>query len=180
MADETTTPDAAEPIPADAAPPAADASELGALKARLAATEAELNNYKLKLADFDNTRKRLLRDAETERKYAAEALAKDLLPALDNLDRAVDAAKRAGDTGPLATGVSATVAQLLDALKRHGVVRIAVEPGTAFDPNLHQAIMQQPSADFPPGSVLQVLQHGFTMHDRVLRPASVLVASEGN
>ncbi|MBY0456349.1 MAG: nucleotide exchange factor GrpE, partial [Gemmataceae bacterium] len=146
MADEP-TPEA--PTDADAT----SASELTATRAKLEATEQELNNYKLRLADFDNARKRLLRDAEVERKYAAEALARDLLPALDNLDRALGAAKLAGDSGPLATGVSATAVQLLDALRRHGVTRIACEPGAEFDPNLHQAVMQQPTADFPPGRV---------------------------
>jgi molecular chaperone GrpE len=151
--------------------------ELDATRARLAATETELNNYKLKLADFDNARKRLLRDLEVERKYATEGLARDLLGALDNLDRALEAARRAGDTGPLATGVSVTASQFLDAFKRHGITRIEVAPGTPFDTNLHQAVMEQPSTEFAPGQVVQVLQNGFMLHDRVLRPASVVVAA---
>ena len=122
-------------------------------------------------------RKRLLRDAEIERKYAIEPMARDLLPVLDNLDRALEAAKTAGDTGPLAMGVAATVTQLLDILRRYGVLRIECPPGTVFDPNLHQAVMQQPTADFEPGQVVQVLQQGFTIHDRVLRPTSVIVAA---
>jgi molecular chaperone GrpE len=154
--------------------------ELDALRAKLEATELELNNYKLKLADFDNARKRMLRDAEIDRKYAAEALARDLLAALDNLDRALDAAKRAGETGPLAAGVSATAAQFLDVFKRHGVVRIEVAPGAALDTNRHEAVMEQPSAEFAPGQVVRVLQHGFMLHDRVLRPASVAVAAAEN
>ena len=158
------------------APPVADA-ELAAVRAKLDATEAELNNYKLKLADFDNARKRMLRDAEVARKYATEPLARDLIEALDSLDRALDAANRAGDTGPLAAGVSATAAKFLDALKRHGVTRIECAPGAVFDPNLHEAVSQQPGTAFPPGAVAQVLQHGFLIHDRVLRPASVVVAS---
>ena len=157
--------------------PLEETSELVAVRAKLDATEQELNNYKLKLADFDNTRKRLLRDAETERKFAAEPLARDLIAALDNLDRALDAAKRAGDTGPLAAGVSATASQFLEVLKRHGITRIACEPGTALDTNLHDAVMQQPGTAFEPGQVVQVLQHGFMMYDRVLRPVSVIVAS---
>jgi molecular chaperone GrpE len=165
------TPDApAEPI-------TAEAIELDAVRAKLAATELELHNYKLKLADFDNARKRMLRDAEVERKYATEPLARDLLAALDNLDRALAAAKRAGDTGPLASGVSATATQFLDAFKRHGVTRIEVAPGSAFDPNLHEAVSQQPGTEFEPGRVVQVLQQGFMIHDRVLRPASVVVAA---
>jgi molecular chaperone GrpE len=152
-------------------------SELEALRAKLSATEQELNNYKLRLADFDNARKRLLRDAETDRKYAAEAVVRDLLPALDSLDRALEAAKRAGDDGPMAAGVAVTVGQLLDALKRHGITRIEVAPGSKFDENFHQAVMQQPGTDFEPGQVVQVIQSGFMIHDRLLRPASVVVAS---
>jgi molecular chaperone GrpE len=151
--------------------------ELDAVRAKLSATEQELSNYKLKLADFDNARKRLIRDAEVDRKYATEALARDLLAALDNLDRALDAAKRAGDAGPLVTGVSVTAGQFLEALKRHNITRIEVGPGTAFDPHLHQAVMEQPGAEFAPGQVVQVLQNGFLLHDRVIRPASVVVAS---
>lgn len=171
MPDETPDP-LAEPV-------LAEPTELDAARAKLAATEHELNNYKLKLADFDNARKRMLRDAEVERKYATEPLVRDLLPALDNLDRALSAAKRAGDTGPLATGVSATAAQVLEALKRHGVMRIECGPGTAFDPNLHEAVMQQPGTEFEAGQVVQVVQQGFMLHDRVLRPATVVVASGG-
>jgi molecular chaperone GrpE len=170
MPDDNTT----NAIPVD---DAATAGEVAAMRAKLEATEQELNNYKLRLADFDNARKRLLRDTEVERKYATEPLARDLLNALDNLDRALDAAKRAGDTGPLATGVSATAAQFLEAFKRHGITRIECAPGTPFDPNLHQAVAQQPSDEFAPGQVVQVLQHGFMIHDRVLRPASVIVAA---
>jgi molecular chaperone GrpE len=154
-----------------------DQTELEAVRSKLNATESELNNYKLRLADFENARKRLLRDAETEKKYATETLARDLLAALDNLDRALSAAKTAGDTGPLVTGVSATASQFLDVLRRHGVTRIDCPPGTPFDPNLHQAVMEQPTVDFEPGQIVQVLQQGFLLHDRVLRPASVIVAS---
>ena len=152
-------------------------SELDAVRAKLDATEQELNNYRLRLADFENARKRLLRDSEIERKYAIEPLARDLVAVLDNLDRALGAAKTAGDTGPLAMGVAATVTQLLDILRRYGISRIECPPGTVFDPNLHQAVMQQPTADFEPGQVVQVLQQGFTIHDRVLRPTSVIVAA---
>ena len=87
-----------------AAPP--EASELDAARAKLAAAEKELANYKLRLADFENARKRLLRDAEVERKYAAEPFAADLLAVLDNLDRALAAARQAGDDGPLAAGTT--------------------------------------------------------------------------
>jgi molecular chaperone GrpE len=157
-----------------------ETTELESVRSKLNATEQELNNYKLRLADFENARKRLLRDAEVERKYATESLARDLLAALDNLDRALGVAKTAGDAGPLVSGVSATANQFLDILKRHGVTRIECPPGTAFDPNLHQAVMEQPTSDFKPGQIVQVLQQGFMLHDRVLRAASVIVAKAAN
>lgn len=159
----------------DASAPAADPA---ALQAELDKAQRQVNDYKLLIADFENARRRLAQDADRQRKYAQEPLARDILAALDNLDRAVEAAKKAGDTGPLVQGVSATASMFLEILKRHGVSRMDVAPGTAFDPNLHQAVSQQPTNDYPPGSVVQVLQHGFTLHDRVLRPASVVVAAE--
>ena len=160
-------------IPVDSVPLA----ELNEVRSKLAAAEDELANYKLRLADYENARKRLLRDAETQRKFAAEGLIRDLLGALDNLDRALGAAKAAGDTGPLATGVSATATQMLDVLKRHGVQRIEAGPGTPFDPNVHQAVSQQPTNDYEPGAVTQVVGTGFTLHEKVLRPAMVVVAT---
>jgi molecular chaperone GrpE len=158
-------------------PTAPEAQEFEAIQLKLTSTEQELNNYKLRLADFENARKRLLRDAEIEKKYASESLTRDLLAALDNLDRAVSAAKAAGDEGPLVAGVSATANQFLDILRRYGVKRIECPAGTDFDPNLHQAVMEQPSSEIKPGHIVQVLQQGFLIHDRVLRPASVIVAT---
>ena len=153
-------------------------SDADALRQRLEATEQQLDNFKRLAADYENARKRMARDAEVAKRYAAEPLARDLLTPLDNLDRALDAAKKAGDKGPLVAGVSATASQLLDVLRRHGVTPIECGPGTPFDPNRHQAVMQQPTNDHEPGQVVQVLSHGYLLHDRVLRPATVVVASE--
>ncbi len=148
------------------------------VRAELEKAYRQIAEYKLLLADFDNARKRLLQDAERQRKFAQEPLAHDLLATMDNLDRAIDAGKKAGETGPLAQGVHATISLFLDVLKRHGVTKMAIEQGTPFDPNRHQAVMEQPTNDIAPGTIFQVLQHGFMLHDRVLRPASVIVASE--
>jgi len=152
-------------------------TELDVVRTKLEAAERDLDNYKLRLADYENARRRLLQSAEAEKKYAYEPLAKDLLTALDNLDRALEAAHKGGDRGPLATGVSATASQFLDILRRHGVTRLECLPGTEFDPNRHEAVMQQPTNDYEPGQVVQVLQQGFLLHDRVLRPATVIVAT---
>lgn len=152
--------------------------DAGTLQARVGALEKQVGDYKLLIADYENSRKRLSADAERQRKYVYEPLVKDLLTALDNLDYAARAAESAGDAGPLGKGVAATVQQFVDILKRHGVTRMDIPPGTPFDPNLHMAVMEQPAADVPAGSVVSVMQHGFSLHDRVIRPASVVVAKE--
>jgi molecular chaperone GrpE len=182
MADNRNTPEAEAPVTADG--PAADsAPELDDAREKLAASERELQDtvtlLKQTRADFENYQKRAARDREEERKYAVAPLARDLLPAFDNLQRAVDAAKQVGEQGPLVQGVAATQAQVLQIFGRHGIKPIEAlhQP---FDPNRHEAVMQQPSADHPPGTVLQVLQQGFQIHDRVLRPASVIVSTQPN
>ena len=100
----------------------------------------------------------------------------DLLPALDNLERATAAAQQAGEKGPLVQGVAMVQNQLLDVFRRHGVTVIDAQ-GKPFDPHLHEAVMQQRAADRPPNTVLQVLEKGFMHHDRVLRPAKVIVST---
>ncbi len=160
--------------------PAKPQSELEALQGQLRAAEKQRDEYldlaKQTRAEFENYQKRFQRDLATERRYAQVPLAGDLLPALDNLERAIAAAAKAGDTGPLAQGVGMVLGQLLDVLKRHGVTRIEAE-GQPFDPNLHQAVMQQPAKDKPPQTVLQVLEPGYMIHERVLRPARVIVSA---
>jgi molecular chaperone GrpE len=152
--------------------------DLETLRARAQAAEREraelLDLLKRTRADFENYQKRALRDLAEERRYAHGSLALDLLPVLDNFDRAVAAANKAGESGPLMQGVAMVQTQLLDLLRRHGITPIDAE-GKPFDPNVHQAVMQQP-ANVPANTVLQVLEKGFKIHDRVLRPAKVIVS----
>jgi molecular chaperone GrpE len=160
--------------------PDARGAEVEALRAQVKAAEQARDEY-MNLAararaDFENYQKRNQRDLAVERRYAQTPLAGDLLPALDNLERAIAAAQQAGDQGRLAQGVGMVHAQLLDVLRRHGVTRIEAQ-GKPFDPHLHQAVMQQPSAEHPPNTVMQVLEHGYMLHDRVLRPARVSVST---
>jgi molecular chaperone GrpE len=103
-------------------------------------------------------------------------LAKDLLPVIDNLERAVAAARQAHDSSSLAQGVGMVVGMLHEALRRHGIVRIEAE-NQPFDANLHEAVMQQPNAEVPANTVLQVLESGYLIHERVLRPARVIVST---
>jgi molecular chaperone GrpE len=128
-------------------------------------------------AEFENYQKRNQKDREQERRYWYTPLALDLLPIFDNLDRTLAAAKQAGETGALVQGVAMVQGQFLETLKRHGITRIEAD-GKPFDPNVHQAVVQQPSADHEPGTVLKVLEQGFMNHDRVLRPAKVMVSSK--
>jgi len=161
--------------------PVHEPSELERLRTQLRNAEQTRDEY-LQLAqrtraDLENYQKRTQRDLAVERRYAQMPLAADLLAPLDNLERATAAAQQAGDKGSLAQGVTMVVAQILDVLRRHGITRIDAL-GKEFDPNLHQAVMQVPTAEHPPGTVVSVLESGYLFHDRVLRPARVAVAVE--
>ena len=183
MTATNSTPPAGETTPeATSAPGAAETGRPDSpmdFKAQIKKLETERDEFKSLTmrtrADFENYQKRATREAAQERRYAHGPLALDLLPILDNLDRAVAAAKQAGEVGPLVQGVGMVQSQYLDALKRHGITRIEAQD-QPFDPNLHQAVMQQPSEQ-PANTVLQVLEQGYMLHDRVLRPARVIVST---
>ena len=151
--------------------------ELERLRKTAAEAEQFLDLAARTRAEFENYQKRIQREREQERKYAFGPLALDLLPILDNLERAAGSAKQSGDTGPLAQGVSMVITQFLDLLRRHGITRIDAL-NKPFDPNVHQAIMQTPSPDVEPNTVLQVIEQGYLNQDRVLRPAKVIVSTK--
>ena len=153
-------------------PPAA--GSVADLEGRLTAAEAKRDEALRSLAEFENIRKRQQRDWEAEKKFAPQKLLIDLLPAIDNLDRAVAAARAAGEQGSLVMGVVATQMQLLDALKRHGVARIEAL-GKPFDPHTQEAIASE-AGDAEPDTVVRVEQAGYMLHERVLRPAAVVVS----
>lgn len=123
-------------------------------------------------AEFENYQKRARREREEERRYQHAPVFLDLLPVLDDLERALAAAEQAGDTGPLAQGVELVRATFLDTLRRHGVTPVNTL-GQQFDPNLHHAVLRQPVADQPVNVVVQVVKEGYRIHDRLLRPAEV-------
>lgn len=159
--------------------------DLETLQAKLQSVEQKRDEYlylaQRTQADFENYQKRMKRDLAEERRYAQSPLAGDLLAVIDNLERATAAAEKAGEKGPLIQGVAMVLTQFLDILRRHGVTPIEAQ-GLPFDPNLHQAVSQQPSKAHPPMTVLHVLERGYLIHDRVLRPARVVVtmAPESN
>src|SRR5437660_1544434 len=158
--------------------PESPPEELDQLKKLAAERDQFLDLATRSRADFENYQKRMQREREQERKYMFGPLALDLLPILDNLERALQAGKQAGETGPLVQGVAMVLTQFLELLKRHGITRIDAD-GKPFDPNLHQAVMQKPTNEVEPNTVVQVIEHGFMNQDRVLRPAKVIVSAKG-
>jgi molecular chaperone GrpE len=178
---KTSPPNAAEQPDTDGAEQQAAAvlEDLEALRNRLQTTEQERDQYLALLqrtrADFENYQKRVHRDLDQERRYAHRSLVLDLLPVLDNLERAIASARQSGPGEALLQGVAMVQSQFQDALRRHGITRIEAQ-GQPFDPHVHEAVMQQPAADVPPGTVVQVLEQGFQVHDQVLRPARVVVS----
>jgi molecular chaperone GrpE len=125
-------------------------------------------------AELENVRKRASRDVENARKFALERFARELLEVCDSLEMGISAGVEAGAEA-LMTGSRATLKQLVSTLEQFGVTE--VDPlGEPFDPELHEAMTMQPSADAEPGSVLTVFQKGYTLNGRLLRPARVVVA----
>jgi molecular chaperone GrpE len=154
--------------------------DLESLRSRVTVAEQQRDEYLALLqrarADFENYQKRIQRDLAEERRYAHAAFARELLPVLDNLQRAMDAARQQGEKGPLVQGVALVQSQLHDIFSRFGVTPIDAL-GRPFDPNVHEAVQQQPRTDVAPGTVVAVLEPGYRLHERVLRPARVVVAA---
>jgi molecular chaperone GrpE len=130
-------------------------------------------------ADFENYRKRAAREAAAAQERGVAKLAKELLPAVDNLDRALEAAEKAGagngGTDTLASGIKLVHADVIAALARAGIERYSPE-GEVFDPQHHEAVAQQPVDGAEPGTIVEVYQRGYRLGDAVIRPARVLVA----
>jgi len=165
----------------DAGPGAAEADALAALEAE----KTDLRDKLLRtLAEMENLRRRTERDVADARSYAVTNFARDMLNVADNVRRALESVSdeaRAGAEGPfkaLLEGIELTERDLLKTLERHGVKRLDPQ-GQKFDPNLHQAMFEVPNPDVPNGTVVQVVQSGYVIGGRVLRPALVGVAKGG-
>lgn len=124
-------------------------------------------------AEFENFKKRTQKEREAERKYKAQDLVNDILPVLDNFERALQVEKTE-ETSSLIEGISMVHRQLLDALKNNGVEMIETE-GKQFDPNLHHAVMQVEDESYESNQIVEELQKGYMLKDRVIRPAMVKV-----
>ena len=148
---------------------------------QLAAVKAEAaghyDRYVRAMADHENFRKRVAREKDELRQYAASRVLEDLLPVLDNLGLGLAAARQPNaDVKTLVNGVEMVQTQLKNALSQHGLVEIN-PAGQPFDAHQHEALSQQPSADVPEGNVLTVVRTGYSLNGRLLRPAAVVVAS---
>ena len=126
-------------------------------------------------ADFDNTKKRLERKQDTSLKYAEENILKELLPGIDNIERAMDQAQEAKSIESLLEGVTLTRDGLLAMLEKFGVKAIE-SAGEPFDPNIHDAIATEATDEVEPNHVLREFQKGYVYKDRLLRPAKVIVS----
>jgi molecular chaperone GrpE len=153
------------------APPSKPADPLAEALAEAAANKDKLLRV---AADFDNFRKRARRDVEDAEKRAKENLLKDLLPVFDNLERAVTHAETAKDAKSVAEGISMVLRQFIDSLGRAGIERVK-SAGESFDPTVHEAI-QQLESDAAPGTILNEVQAGYRLGDRLIRAAMVVVA----
>ncbi len=149
------------------------------LEERLAAAvqdrNTNLDQFMRAQAELENFRKRSQKEAEQNRLYYVVSLIRDLLPGLDNLQRAIEAAGQTGNVDELVQGVQMVAKQFENVLGQHKVVPIEAV-GLPFDPNLHEAIQQIPSADHEPMTVIQEIERGYKLEERVIRPAKVIVS----
>lgn len=159
----------------------AGAGETAALEAALAEAESRAEAQReqaLRLAaEIDNLRKRSAREVENARKFGAERLAGELLAVVDSLEMGLAAARGESAGAALIEGQEATLKLLSNVLEKAGV-RPLDPQGEPFDPQFHEAMSMVPTADAEPGSVITVVQKGYLLHERLLRPARVLVAAE--
>ena len=165
----------------ESAPMADDEAGLDPVEALIAERDSLKDQLLRALADVENMRRRTEREMETARKYGHTGFARDLVGAIDNLARAVEASPK-GEEVPgaeavdgLVTGIEMSWQEIQATMERHGIRRISPKD-EKFDYNFHQAMFEMPSADLAPGTVVEVVQHGYVLHDRLLRPAMVGVS----
>lgn len=172
----TTPESSSEEVPAE--PAAAPSPEEG-LEARVEMLEAELaterEQHLRAVAELENVRRRAAREVENAHKYGIERLAGELLTVKDTMEMGLQAATDSDADSAMAEGFRATLKLLEQCLAKFGITEVNPEE-EPFDPELHEAMAAQPSESHAPGTVLMVVQKGYTIHDRLLRPARVIVA----
>jgi molecular chaperone GrpE len=183
MAERTTTAPAAGTEPTEEKPEVREASAAGqdgeSLQERLKAAEQQRDDYfalfQRTQADFENFQKRIRRDLLEEQRYAIADFARELLAVQDNLRRALDSVRNGAEKNPLVEGLVLVQSQLLDTLARFGITPIDAQD-QPFDPGVHEVVLQRPRDGVAPNTVVDVLEPGFRLHGRVLRPAKVVLA----
>jgi molecular chaperone GrpE len=155
---------------------------LGPIDALIAERDEWKDRALRAVAEAENTKRRAEAQNNDARAYAIQKFARDLLGVADNLERALQAAPKNADAGEagLVTGLELTQKSLLSAFEANNLKRVAPEPGEAFDPHFHQAMMEQPSETVQGGQVIQTLQPGYALFGRTVRPAMVVVAAKGS
>ena len=168
---ENNSPSAADAADLNSAPPADAGTALAAAEAK---ANANWNSYVRSVAEFDNYRKRMDRELENARKYAVERFAQELVGVVDSLEAGITAGKT--NPGPaLMEGAQATLKQLQQAFDKAGIK--SIDPtGQPFDPAWHEAMVAQENKDLPANTVLTVIQKGYSLNGRLLRPARVIVS----
>jgi molecular chaperone GrpE len=158
--------------------PAADGPGASLIAAQAQLQEAREAQLRA-LAEMDNVRKRAQRDVEAAHRFAVERFAADMIDVRDTLELGLAAAGTATEAARLVEGMQATLRMLDKAFDRAGIA--VLDPvGAAFNPEFHEAMVAQPSTEHPAGSVLAVVQKGFTLHGRLLRPARVVIARDAD
>jgi len=153
-------------------------NDLEALQKKAAERDEFLSLLQHLRADYANYQKRVQKEMDTTRRFASQGLILDLLAGLDNLERAIQSADATGNSAGLLEGIRLVHQQLLGSLARHGIKPVeAIDK--PFDPSFHEALLEQPCPDKPGRTVLQELQKGYSLHDRVIRPAKVVVSTAG-
>jgi molecular chaperone GrpE len=177
--DESVPGDRATPSSAPGAEAAPSSEKAGAPGETLAEVQAEAARLKDALlrtaADYDNFRKRTRRELEEARRAGREDLLRAVLPVFDNLERAIQSAQRTSDVKAMTEGLTMVQRQFIDALGREGIARVATI-GKPFDPSVHEAIQQVETSEHAAGTVIAEVQPGYTLGERLLRAAMVVVA----
>jgi molecular chaperone GrpE len=172
-------PHRSDDVEASGADPLASERRPDELEAELAAAKEEAraahDRWLRERADLENVKKRAARERQDAVRFGTETLVRDLLPVVDNLERALAAARSAGEGGSLVDGVELVRKAFLDTLQRHGVERLTAV-GEGFDPNRHQAVAHVESPVHEANQVIEEHQAGYRLHDRLLRPAMVTVS----
>ena len=169
------TPEPAAASPAEAAPGAAQPAAQALLAAKTSECEQLLDQLKRLAAEFSNYQKRMEHNFQQEQRMAVRGLVLDLLPVLDNFERALAHAQADAGAQALMTGIQAVYDQFAAALRKHGVTPFEAQ-GQAFDPEHHEAVTVVPSEQVPQGTVAEVLQMGYRLHGQLIRPSRVAVS----